>query len=282
MVTQPSGSGRRWTIIASATSFALLALVVWAYEGAFLAYSDDILRSTQIFRNESQLHSEQKQQQLQNIARLLVSEYVSPVANSLHNFLRKHNCIDVYLDLGSNIGVQVRKLYQPSCFPGANALSVFEKAFGIENSTRRQAVCALGFEPNMRHISILEKTQHYRQSQGKAAMFFTNTAVAGKDVEKVTFYTDSDMRNNEWGAGLLDTLGTRRGVRKKTDAGSAHVVGLHTILTQLKIYGKIQALVMKIDVEGSEYDAVPGMQLVYICIYTYIIDYRSSLLRPCM
>ena len=39
-------------------------------------------------------------------------------------------CYHVYLDVGSNIGVQVRKLYQPAYYPGAGVLKVFQEAFG--------------------------------------------------------------------------------------------------------------------------------------------------------
>ena len=39
-------------------------------------------------------------------------------------------CRHVYLDVGSNIGVQVRKLYQPELYPGAVVLPVFKEAFG--------------------------------------------------------------------------------------------------------------------------------------------------------
>jgi hypothetical protein len=125
----------------------------------------------------------------------------------------------------------------------------------------------MGFEPNVHHIPTLKKTQEYMQSTGRAVMFFTNTAVAGKDVDRVTFYTDSDTRNNEWGAGLIGMIRKRRGMRKKAEAGSAHVVGLHTLLMQLKKYGKIQTLLMKMDVEGSEYDAVPGTTVaVCVCV----------------
>ena len=39
-------------------------------------------------------------------------------------------CYHVYLDVGSNIGVQVRKLYQPEHFPGAGIINQFRLAFG--------------------------------------------------------------------------------------------------------------------------------------------------------
>ena len=50
------------------------------------------------------------------------------------SFLRKPSLLDgcyhVYLDVGSNIGVQVRKLFQPDEYPGAAALEVFRETFG--------------------------------------------------------------------------------------------------------------------------------------------------------
>ena len=39
-------------------------------------------------------------------------------------------CYHVYLDLGSNRGVQIRKLYEPSLFPHAKVLPIFDKYFG--------------------------------------------------------------------------------------------------------------------------------------------------------
>jgi hypothetical protein len=126
-------SGKPLTTIITATCLALLGLIVWlSYQGTFLTYAHSVLRSTQIFRaEEAQVFSpQQQQQQLQQQqeqnaskpAEYVSAEYVSPVAGILFEFLTKHNCNDVYLDLGSNLGVQVRKLYQPSCFPKAPAI----------------------------------------------------------------------------------------------------------------------------------------------------------------
>ena len=39
-------------------------------------------------------------------------------------------CYHVYLDVGSNVGVQVRKLFQPEDYPRAKVLPVFEDFFG--------------------------------------------------------------------------------------------------------------------------------------------------------
>ena len=39
-------------------------------------------------------------------------------------------CYHVYLDVGSNIGVQVRKLYEPELYPKANVHVIFNSRFG--------------------------------------------------------------------------------------------------------------------------------------------------------
>ena len=44
------------------------------------------------------------------------------------NFL--DGCRHVYLDMGTNIGIQIRKLYEPHLFPDALVLPIFDKFFG--------------------------------------------------------------------------------------------------------------------------------------------------------
>ena len=39
-------------------------------------------------------------------------------------------CYHVYLDLGTNTGVQIRKLFEPHKFPSADVLPIFDKYFG--------------------------------------------------------------------------------------------------------------------------------------------------------
>ena len=85
-------------------------------------------------------------------------------------------CYHVYLDVGSNIGVQVRKLYEPEKYPKAPFLKLFDKYFGSLSKRRQHqpqmadTVCAVGFEPNPHHTKILRGTyvrtivHHYRYS----------------------------------------------------------------------------------------------------------------------
>ena len=52
-------------------------------------------------------------------------------ANSAIDALFKGSgCDSVYLDVGTNIGVQLRKLYEPHKYPGAPVLRIFDEVFG--------------------------------------------------------------------------------------------------------------------------------------------------------
>ena len=72
--------------------------------------------------------------------------------NSFHSL---DGCHHVYLDVGSNVGVQVCKLFQPSYYPNAPFLTIFDKEFGPVDE-RRTSVCAVGFEPNPHHTKRLK------------------------------------------------------------------------------------------------------------------------------
>lgn len=59
----------------------------------------------------------------------------------------------IYIDLGTNLGVQIRKLYDPQQFPGAPVLPYYNQTFGHNRSN----VCSIGVEPNSNpsHTSYL-------------------------------------------------------------------------------------------------------------------------------
>lgn len=69
----------------------------------------------------------------------------------------------MYLDVGTNLGVQIRKLYEPQLYPNAKVLALFDKYFpiGIRNS-----VCTFGFEPNPLHRSKLAQLSKRYNAQG--------------------------------------------------------------------------------------------------------------------
>lgn len=107
-------------------------------------------------------------------------------------------CRHVYVDMGTNIGHQIRKLYEPSLYPGNPTELIFGSRFGAD----RDAVCAFGFEPNPIHTARLQLLQAHLRRRGHPATIFTETAVT-LDGGNVTFYRDPPAHEaNEWTASL--------------------------------------------------------------------------------
>ena len=109
-------------------------------------------------------------------------------------------CWHVYLDVGSNIGVQVRKLFEPHLYP---VLYIYESWFHINrwkplpktvpypharHNNLTSHICAFGWEPNPSHANWLYTLETVYNRQGWRIKFFKETAVGVSDGEKSTFY----------------------------------------------------------------------------------------------
>jgi len=86
------------------------------------------------------------------------------VLGEVDSLLDGYNCTHVYLDVGTNRGVQIRKLFQPHLYPGAKVLPDFDLEFGPP--PRCPSVCAIGFEPNPRHWDHLDRLQGALRAAG--------------------------------------------------------------------------------------------------------------------
>merc|ERR1719483_520719 len=65
-------------------------------------------------------------------------------------------CLHVFIDLGSNRGLQIRKLYEPHTFPLAPIQPVYQKFFGKPEDRNLQEICSVSFEPNSKHTAHLK------------------------------------------------------------------------------------------------------------------------------
>ena len=65
-------------------------------------------------------------------------------------------CRYVYLDVGTNVGIQIRKLFEPDLYPNASIHRVFNRYFGDLKQRTTGGICVVGFEPNPSHTSILK------------------------------------------------------------------------------------------------------------------------------
>jgi hypothetical protein len=105
-------------------------------------------------------------------------------------------CRHVYLDVGTNMGVQIRKIHEFSFFnstvdaeTGKRYVDFFDSNlkrsaaelwythyFGPPHLREHGEVCSFGFEPNPKHASWLGSLQKCYQARGWPLTVFTSTA----------------------------------------------------------------------------------------------------------
>lgn len=173
-------------------------------------------------------------------------------------------CRMAYVDVGTNVGIQIRKLYEPHLYPRGKILPKFDHYFGNETN-RPGRICAFGFEPNPRHAQRLIDLEASYRSMGWDVTVFTSTA-AGVEDGTVYFHSDGDLRNEEWGStvsptqtNVTDTLVSQfslprffRNYLRWEDGSDDHVI------------------VMKVDIEGMDEEVLHAL-LVHgqLCRVTY-------------
>ena len=185
-------------------------------------------------------------------------------------------CYHVYLDVGSNIGVQIRKLFEPKLYPNAHVHPVFNSNFGAIGERMDEnypfSICAVGFEPNPRHTKYLKEIEASYNKCGWKVKFFTETAVSNYD-GTTKFYSDADNKHLQWGSGILppdlnSIAWNRSRLFKNQTPSTVNVISLRNFLQNVVGKRKIPSVnyksvkpkvVMKMDVEGSEVDIIPDL-----------------------
>ena len=201
----------------------------------------------------------------------------------LQGILRSGICKHLYIDMGSNIGVQIRKVYQPDGYPGAKVESTFNRFFG-SNADDRKKVCTIGFEANVHHTARLLAMQYNYRNASFPCVIFTESAVSNK-VGIVEFLLDPTAKpeKHEWGATAVPCI---ERVKEKPCPDASHrasalavdmnqfLHSVHSLWTSTSSYTstKDHKIVAKMDIEGSEFNVLPHMILHgSICFIDYLI-----------
>ena len=189
------------------------------------------------------------------------------------NFL--DGCRHVYIDMGTNIGVQIRKLYEPHLYKGAYVLPLFREIFANETSE----VCSVGFEANPVHDKYLQEYEAYCAKRGWRVKVFTSTAIGTKD-GNVTFYTDpTDNANNQWGASLV-TSGHKSNVTVRSIDIASWM--RQYVFTRFVPAGSTPPrIMMKSDIEGHDPNVLADMILkgVYCSIDLIYAEHLKKAFR---
>ena len=183
------------------------------------------------------------------------------------------NCQYIYIDMGTNIGIQIRKLYEPNLFPGAQILPLFRKIFGNHSNE----VCSIGFEANPFHDSYLKEFEQYCLKRKWRVKIFTSTAVSIVSAN-LTFYTEpTNIENNQWGATLKNRSNARM---KPVTVPSIDMVSWFRTNVLERKYSKDSTtkVMMKSDIEGHDQVVLTAMILggVYCSIDLIYAEHVSK------
>ena len=229
-----------------------------------------------------------------NIETLKINQNDEKVKNLLDG------CYHVYIDVGTNRGIQIRKLFEPEKYPDANVHTVFDMKFGNITERLQQTIdggsmiCALGFEPNSHHTKQLRKIESTYQQCGWRVVIFTEAAASDRN-GLGRFYTDESYANMEWGGGVLPPNINNIAQETQKDPTIPNfkevtlirlseflkdVVGTRKIPTSTNSDISPQ-VVMKMDIEGSEVDVIPDMLFSggFQYINTIMVEWHERLER---
>lgn len=221
--------------------------------------------------------------------------------NEIRSLIRRFGCQHAYLDVGSNIGVQIRKLYEPALYTGydpkmrelakrfgvdseptaaeraagivkgvewwnttSRVLPIFEEHFGPAPRCR---VCAIGVEPNPRHEARHKQVQEALQAAGMGALWLSRTAANTVDGElSINLGWAGGKEVNDVGLSIY----ARGRPKDQVTVRSIDLAKLISFVRSELHRGHKNSLpptpasphariVMKVDVEGAEYNIMPHL-----------------------
>lgn len=171
-------------------------------------------------------------------------------------------CEHLFLDVGSNIGMHARFLFEPYLYRPRHLYDdILDNEFGVDRIYRRENMCVVAFEPNPTHRQRHQELAAAYARQGwRYHAFYAAVRGGSRDtggVEKLVFYRNDNHANNDWGF----SIGTMH-------SGNAHVETIEVATVDLSQFimehvaqtvTRPRRVLMKMDIEGSEYTVLPYM-----------------------
>lgn len=165
------------------------------------------------------------------------------------------SCGAIFLDVGSNIGVQIRKFYEPERYVDAPAIELFDRVFGSNaERLRRKDICALGLEPNPKHHGRLEELQANATARGWRVHFYPYAAWKAEGTMTLNMHLESTEKSHLFWDAALDENCTSS--CKERNGAEVRTVDLAAFIASLPAKS---VKLMKLDIEGAEYETVSRM-----------------------
>lgn len=185
-------------------------------------------------------------------------------------------CKSVYLDGGSNVGIQIRKIFEPELYPDDPVLPIYDRLFGKNRSTDSK-MCVVGFEPNPHHTVKLQELEAAYNKKGWRVKIFTETAISLQDgTAEFYFDTLASPAQHEWGASMLawqyDMAASKEAGADDTNGKTTvHTIDLAKYVLENVAPRRMSSgasadmgrasdgVLLKVDVEGSEHELFPHL-----------------------
>merc|ERR1719186_354109 len=183
-------------------------------------------------------------------------------------------CLHVFIDLGSNRGLQIRKLYEPHTFRHAPVQPIYQRFFGKPEERNLQEICSVSFEPNSKHAKHLTELSESYATCGIKVLVY-HAGVGHKDM-KTRFAPFNSLFGNEVGhdgpARLIHEDETVKDLTEThfhddVDVDIVVVMRFAKFVTEVVAKRKLPVsaqvreprVVIKCDIEGGELKIIPDM-----------------------
>ena len=160
-----------------------------------------------------------------------------------------YSCKHIFIDVGANIGMHARFLFEPRNYPQ----SIFSKKFVQLLSLERNLTCAIEIEPNPMHKKRHFYLKRYYNSIGLKYIYIPMGVGNGKNT---TYYLNPTIRggvfNEQWSFGIKN-----REKNLKQKSYNIQTLDMSDIIN-CKRYTKGKTII-KMDIEGQEYTVVSNL-----------------------
>jgi len=174
-------------------------------------------------------------------------------------------CLHVFLDLGSNRGVQIRKLYEPHVFPLAPVQPLYQRFFGKPEQRNLQEICSVSFEPSSKHAESLQELAKAYATCGIRVVVY-KAGVGDKNTKTKLGHFNTFFGHeigNDAAARLIDENATKmmfEELHEDIVTEEVEVIRFATFLTEVVAKRKLPRsasiiepkVVVKSDIEGAE------------------------------
>ena len=256
-------SGRHCSFPAFACAFTFILLVVMNALGMSSYRTGVVLRKTLLFPSTT-----------------------TEVAKTTRTSRLGDGCYHVFMDVGANIGVHGRFLFEPHLYPDSkSSVPFFDTKYGQNRSN--EDYCVFSIEANPSHWPRLKNLSDAYAAVGWRLNYVQ--AAAGDQNGTMVFYHQGqhDTVNSEWGFSL------RKGGAEDATAVDVPTVRLaewiqHEVLEREvpeippsgRHYPK-PILGIKMDIEGSEYIVLPDLMLSGVfCQLDYLFGEGHAVNSP--